>query len=141
MIFVPPVAVIAIHQASLNLFGGRPGIRDEGMLQSALARPENKLAYAFKGKDPSDETDPDLRKVVLSTLAAAYAFGLAKNHPFNDGNKRVALATTVAFLRLNGHQLVAPDPVRVFEMEALASSEHTEEDFAGFIRSNICPAP
>src|SRR6202158_3065409 len=78
---------IAIHSRQLRRFGGAPGLRDEGMLRSALERPVNKWHY--------EQAD-------LAELAAAYAFGLAKNHAFVDGNKRIAFITMVAFLRKNG---------------------------------------
>jgi death-on-curing protein len=83
----------AIHQAQLREHGGTPGIRDEGLLESALARPRNKLASA--------------RRAAVATLAAAYAFGLARNHGFVDGDKRVAFVAADVFLGLNGCDLDA----------------------------------
>src|SRR5208282_801834 len=85
--------VLDFHAEQLSLFGGADGIRDRGLLESALARPINKFAYG--------ETD-------LAALAAAYGFGIAKNHPFVDGNKRTALASIIVFLGLNGLDLDAP---------------------------------
>src|SRR5437870_10207052 len=79
--------VVAMHSRQLRRFGGAPGLRDEGMLRSALQRPVNKWQYEQAG---------------LAELAAAYAFGLAKNHAFVDGNKRIAFMTMVVFLRKNG---------------------------------------
>ena len=79
--------VFVLHEQSLAQFGGAAGIRDEGLLDSALSRPENAFACG---------------KPALFTLAAGYAFGLAKNHPFTDGNKRTAFVTAVLFLELNG---------------------------------------
>ena len=79
--------IVAIHSRQLRRFGGAPGLRDEGMLRSALQRPVNKWQY---------------EQAELPELAAAYAFGLAKNHAFVDGNKRIAFMTMVAFLRKNG---------------------------------------
>ena len=85
--------VIAMHSRQLRRFGGAPGLRDEGLLRSALERPANKWHY---------------ERADLAELAAAYAFGLAKNHAFVDGNKRIAFMTMVAFLRKNGVRF-APD--------------------------------
>ena len=81
--------VIAIHQRQISEHGGGEGLRDEGLLASALARPQSLLAYA--------QPPPD-----LAALAAAYAYGIARNHPFVDGNKRAALGACIVFLRLNG---------------------------------------
>src|ERR671922_476494 len=92
--------VIAIHGRQLRRFGGAPGLRDEGMLRSALERSINKWHY---------------EQAELAELAAAYAFGLAKNHAFVDGNKRIAFMTMVAFLRKNGVRL-APDPAHATAM-------------------------
>ena len=105
------------------MFGGAEGIRDEGALDSALMRPVN--AWGYRG-----ETN-------LSVLSAAYAFGLAKNHPFVDGNKRAALIASVGFLKLNGFDLLAPQPEAYRAMMALAASEMTEEAFAEWIGQNL----
>ena len=86
-VWLPVDLVLAIHETQLRRFGGPPGIRDLGALESALSRPQNKLAY--------ESAD-------LSALAAAYAFGIARNHPFVDGNKRAAFLVVVTFLGLNG---------------------------------------
>ena len=85
--------VLDVHAEQLALFGGPDGIRDLGLLESALARPLNKFAYG--------ETD-------LAALAAAYAFGIAKNHPFVDGNKRAAFASMIVFLGITGIDLIVP---------------------------------
>jgi len=124
IVWVPRVAVLGIHQDGLTLFGGLPGIRDEGTLLSALARPEHKHAY---GVDD------------LSALAAAYAFGITKNHPFNDGNKRTALGTLIAFLGLNRHRIVVDKVSLTTAMLALSSSELPEEDFAEFVKKHLRP--
>ena len=87
-------AVRAIHQRQIAEHGGSSGLRDEGLLISALARPQNLLVYS--------EQEPD-----LAALAAGYAFGIARNHPFVDGNKRTGLVATRTFLRLNGVDLQA----------------------------------
>jgi death-on-curing protein len=112
---------VAIHSRQLRRFGGAPGLRDEGMLRSALERPINKWQY--------EQAD-------LSILAAAYAFGLAKNHAFADGNKRIAFMTMIVFLRKNGVQF-APDPALATKMFfALAAGEVSEESLARWIRDN-----
>ena len=93
-------AIVTSHHSSIAQFGGSQGIRDEGLLESALARPENKFAY---------ETTPS-----LAELAAAYSFGLARNHPFVDGNKRIAFAAAAMFLAINGYRqsIVRQGPAR-----------------------------
>jgi death-on-curing protein len=113
--------VIAIHSRQLRRFGGAPGLRDEGMLQSALQRPQDKWSY--EGSE-------------LPELAAAYAFGLAKNHAFVDGNKRIAFMTMVTFLRKNDVRF-APDPAHATTIiTALAAGEVSEESLARWIRDN-----
>ncbi len=112
---------IAMHSRQLRRFGGAPGLRDEGMLRSALQRPANKWQYEQAG---------------LHQLAAAYAFGLAKNHAFVDGNKRIAFMTMVAFLRKNDVQF-APDPAQATTMMmSLAAGEVSEESLARWISDN-----
>jgi death on curing protein len=113
--------VLAIHARQLRRFGGAPGLRDEGIFRSALERPVNKWQY--------EQAD-------LAMLAAAYAFGLAKNHAFVDGNKRVAFITMVVFLRKNGVRF-APDQAQSTKiMLALAAGEVSEENLARWIRDN-----
>ena len=113
--------VIAIHSLQLRRFGGAPGLRDEGLLRSALERPVNKWQY--------EQAD-------LAVLAASYAFGLAKNHAFVDGNKRIAFMTMVAFLRRNDVSF-RPDPAQATTIIlALAAGEVSEESLARWIRDN-----
>jgi death-on-curing protein len=113
--------VIAIHSRQLRRFGGAAGLRDEGLLRSALERPLNKWQY--------EQAD-------LPELAAAYAFGLAKNHAFTDGNKRIAFMAMIMFLRLNGVQF-APAPAHATAIiMALAAGEVSEESFTRWIRDN-----
>jgi death-on-curing protein len=113
--------VIAIHGRQLRRHGGAAGLRDEGMLRSALQRPINKWEY---------------EKASLDLLAAAYGFGLAKNHAFVDGNKRIAFMTMVVFLRKNGVRF-APDPAHATAMIlSLAAGEVSEESLARWIRDN-----
>lgn len=124
-IWLFPELVIAFHDEQLREFGGPPGIRDRGMLESALDRPRNKWSYG--------ERD-------IAALAAAYAFGIAKNHPFVDGNKRAALLSIVTFLGLNGIEFVADNAEAVVVIQGLAAGEIAEEGLARWIRDNW-PAP
>jgi death on curing protein len=118
--------VVAIHSRQLRRFGGAPGLRDDGMLRSALERPVNKWQYEQADLDTSD----------LATLAAAYAFGLAKNHAFVDGNKRAAFMTMVVFLRKNDVRF-APDQAHATAMMiSLAAGEVSEQSLARWIRDN-----
>jgi death-on-curing protein len=113
-----------MHADQLRLHGGAAGIRDEGMLESALNRPMQKQAYGT----------PD-----LSDLAAAYLFGIAKNHPFVDGNKRTALAAADLFLYFNGFSLEAdPDDLELLVL-GVASGEIDEDGAAAFFRDHIEP--
>lgn len=116
--------LVILHDESLAEHGGASGIRDEGLLDSALARPLNLLAYG----------EPD-----LAELAAAYGVGLAKNHAFVDGNKRVAFLAVGLFLALNGYRLVASQADATLTMLAVASSEMDEAAFALWIRVNSHP--
>ena len=111
--------VDAIHNDQLREHGGLPGIRDENVLESALARPRQKWHYL--------DTD-------LATLAAAYGFGLVKNHPYRDGNKRIGFLALVTFLGINGQDLRATDAEVVTEIVALADGSVSEDDLAGWIR-------
>jgi death-on-curing protein len=112
---------IAIHSRQLRRFGGAPGLRDEGMLRSALERPINKWRYEQSG---------------LAELAAAYAFGLAKNHAFVDGNKRIAFMSMMSFLLKNGVQF-DPDPAQSTSIIlSLAAGEVSEESLTRWIRDN-----
>ena len=117
--------VLAIHDEQVAEHGGQPGIRDAGLLESALARPQNAAAYA----------DPD-----IPALAAAYAFGIARNHPFLDGNKRTALVVSELFLDLNGWRLEADDAACVLAFVALAAGELEEPALAEWFRTNARPA-
>jgi len=113
--------MLAVHAEQLALFGGPDGVRDSGLLESALARPINKHAYG--------ETD-------LASLAAAYGFGIAKNHPFVDGNKRAAFASIVVFLGLNGIDLMVPPENATAIILSLAAGEVSEQSLARWIRDN-----
>jgi len=113
--------VWAVHEAQLAEHGGSAGVRDPGLLASSLARPLNQVAYG----------EPD-----AATLAAAYAFGIARNHPFIDGNKRTAFVCAELFLALNGYQLQAEDANCVSTMLALAAGDLPEAEFAAWLRTN-----
>lgn len=117
-----------LHARQLAEHGGQPGLRDEGMLLSALSRPENKWAY--------DQPKPD-----LCALAAAYAFGIAKNHPFLDGNKRTSAMTCETFLVRNGLEPTATEEEKYPYYLSLASGSLTEEEFAAWLRENTAPIP
>ncbi len=116
--------LVLLHDESLAAHGGASGLRDAGLLASALARPENLAAYGH----------PD-----LAELAASYAFGLAKNHPFVDGNKRAAFLSVGLFLGLNGHRLTATQAEATVAVFGLASGEIDEATFATWIRESIAP--
>lgn len=117
-------AVRAIHERQIAEHGGSSGVRDEGLLQSALARPQHLLAYA----DPP----PD-----AAALAAAYAFGIARNHPFIDGNKRTALVAARTFLLINGYDLEASQEKKYLTFLHLAEGSLTEEDLAAWMREHL----
>lgn len=120
--WILPQTVLAIHDAQLAEHGGLPGLRDMGLLESALARPRNLLAHA-----PSAAPD-------AYDLAAAYAYGLARNHAFIDGNKRTAYVVCRLFLLLHGCDMAAPDVERVLVFERLGKGEVTERELAGWLR-------
>jgi death-on-curing protein len=124
VVWVREDVVLAVHLRQLAEHGGGEGIRDEGLLRSALARPQNLLAYG----NPS----PD-----LAGLAAAYAYGIARNHPFVDGNKRTALIVARLFLLLNGVDLVATQEEKYSTFLALAAGELAEEDIANWVRAHL----
>ena len=113
--------LIDLHAEQLALFGGPDGIRDQGMLESALGRPINKFAYG--------ETD-------LAALAAAYGFGIARNHPFVDGNKRAAFGALIVFLGLNDIDFLVPPESATAMILSLAAGEVNEEGLTRWIRDN-----
>lgn len=114
----------AIQAKTIDEFGGAPGLRDDGLLASARARPQNLLAYGEPG---------------IFSLAAAYAFGLAKNHAFIDGNKRIAFAAIDVFLQLNGYELDADEAEALVVILDLAAGDLSEEDLAKWIEINSRP--
>ncbi|MDO8963719.1 MAG: type II toxin-antitoxin system death-on-curing family toxin [Coriobacteriia bacterium] len=115
----------AVHFDVLRAHGGMPGLRDEDALESALSRAQQRHAY---------DADSD-----LPALAAAYGYGLARNHPFNDGNKRVAFVVMATFLALNGLDLDAPETEVVTAMLDLAAGALSEADLADWLRKSTAP--
>lgn len=124
--FISRKALELLHDESLAEHGGRPGLRDPGLLESALARPYQLLAYG----------DPD-----LAALAAAYGFGLVRNHAFVDGNKRAAFLATGLFVALNGQRLVTSQAEATLTMLALAAGDLSEDAFAQWLRERLQPRP
>ena len=111
-----------LHNQLLARFGGLEGIRDEGLLESALYRPVQKFHYEPKS--------------TLPELAASYSYGIARNHPFFDGNKRSALLAAIVFLEINGMKFHATEEEAVLETLALAAGERTEEEYASWLTKN-----
>lgn len=124
--FISRKALELLHDESLAEHGGRPGLREPGLLESALARPHQLLAYG----------DPD-----LAALAAAYGFGLVRNHAFVDGNKRAAFLATGLFVALNGQRLVTSQAEATLTMLALAAGDLSEDAFAQWLRERLQPRP
>ena len=117
--------VLAIHDEQLAEHGGQPGVRDRGLLESAITRPRNQFAYGEQS---------------LSRLAASYAFGISRNHPFLDGNKRTSLVVAELFLALNGSDLTATDTECVTTFLQLAAGDLTEEELADWITAHSAPS-
>ena len=113
--------VLAIHDEQLAEHGGQIGVRDQGLLESAIVRPRNQFAYGEQS---------------LSRLAASYAFGISRNHPFLDGNKRTSLVVAELFLALNGSDLTATDTECVTTFLQLAAGELTEDELADWIAAH-----
>ena len=116
--------LVLLHDESLAMHGGASGIRDEGLLESALARAANLASYG----------EPD-----FADLAACYAFGLAKNHPFVDGNKRAAFLSVGLFLGLNGYRLTASQAEATVAVFGLAAGDLDEPTFAAWLRERVAP--
>ena len=113
--------VLALQERLLAEFGGLSGVRDEGLFDSALARPQQLLTYG---------------KPSLFDLAAAYAFGLVRNHPFLDGNKRIGFTTAVVFLEINGYHFTASEADATIQTLALAASELDEAQYSAWLKDN-----
>jgi len=117
--------VISVHQVLIAEHGGSPGVRDMGLLESALAKPRQIFSYQAKA--------------TIFDLAAGYGFGLAKNHPFIDGNKRAALATAAIFLEINGYTLDAPEAEAIVVFEKLAAGDLSATELAEWLSdSSLC---
>ncbi|MFL6729848.1 MAG: type II toxin-antitoxin system death-on-curing family toxin [Sphingomicrobium sp.] len=121
-IWVDTDAALAAHQEQLTQWGGPEGVRDMGAFESAMARPQNLAAYGQPG---------------AAELAASYAYGLARNHPFVDGNKRTAAVVSEGFLSLNGYLLRATDAEVVVAFQALAAGELSEDELAQWFRDRV----
>jgi death-on-curing protein len=117
--------VIALHEQLIAEFGGAAGLRDEGLLDSALARPMHLHAYA---------------DVTITELAASYAFGLVQNHPFLDGNKRIGFTAATLFLELNGYRFEAAETDAIIQTLALATGDLKETGYAAWLAANSRPA-
>jgi len=115
--------VLAIHDEQLAEHGGLSGIRDLGAIETALARPRNMVSYEHRED--------------VAQLAAAYAYGIARNHGFSDGNKRTALVTADLFLMLNGHELISSPAENVLTILDVADGTISEDDFITWVRNNI----
>ncbi len=121
-VWVSAEEAIALHEKVVERFGGSSGILDSGLLESAITRPQNLAYYSLDAS--------------VFELAAAYGFGLTKNHCFVDGNKRTAFVVMIVFLLLNGHELIVPEPEAVDVMMALAKSELSQEELAEWVSLN-----
>jgi death-on-curing protein len=114
---------LALHEQQIVLFGGAAGVRDAGLLESALARPRDLFTYAE-------------RPVTMAELAAAYAFGISSNHPFLDGNKRTAMHVSFVFLEFNGVHVLATPPDACLTFLGLAAGEISEPELAPWFARN-----
>ncbi|TVR99801.1 MAG: type II toxin-antitoxin system death-on-curing family toxin [Rhodospirillales bacterium] len=124
VVWIERAVVLALHERLLVVHGGPPGVRDQGLLDSALARPRHLATYGT----------PD-----VCALAAAYAAGIVRNHPFVDGNKRTAFMAAYVFLSRNGRRLTAPEDAATQAMLALAAADLEEGEFARWLRGNTEP--
>ena len=122
-VWVLDAVVLALHDEQLAAHGGLSGVRDRGAVESALARPRNLAAY-----EACDD---------IARLAAAYAYGIARNHGFADGNKRTALVTADVFLMLNGYELVSAPVENVMTILSLAEGSLSKAELASWFRKNI----
>ena len=120
--WLPKSLVLAMHRSLMQQYGGLYGIRDETLLESALAKPEQRFAY----EESADIFD----------FAASLGFGLAKNHPFTDGNKRIAFAAMGVFLQLNGLEITATEMEAVATIMTLAEGSLSEQQLAAWLRQN-----
>jgi death on curing protein len=123
-VWIREIEVMALHRRLLAQFGGSDGVRDHGLLESALARPKNRFAYSEKGV-------PE-----ISELAAAYAFGICRNHPFVDGNKRTALAVAAVFSEFNGVEVNTSQEDAYLTFLGLAAGSVSEEELSIWFAKN-----
>ena len=121
-VWISTQLMLDVHAEQLALFGGPPGLRDLGLLESALGRPQNHFTYGAAD---------------IADLAAAYAFGIARNHPFIDGNKRAAFAAIIVFLGLNDHDFRAEPSMATAAILSLAAGEIAEDVLAAWIREHM----
>lgn len=128
IIWIERQLALAIHDRQLAEHGGSPGVRDDNLLESALARPQQLYAYGTPAPD-------------LADLAATLAYGLARNHPFVDGNKRTAYVVYRTFLVLNDAEITASDEEKYLTIIALAEDKLSIEEFAGWLRSRLHVQP
>ena len=120
--WIGSVVALIVHEEQLRDHGGPQGVRDVTLLESALAKPQNLASYG----------DPD-----AAALAASYAFGIARNHPFVDGNKRISAVISETFLNMNGYTLTASDPELAVAIESLAAGELSEVELASWFREHL----
>jgi death-on-curing protein len=130
-IWISVEVALAAHAEQLAEHGGGEGVRDQALLESAMARPRNVAAYG-------EPVYPE-RSRRAAALAGAYAYGIARNHPFVDGNKRTAAVVSETFLVLNGYRLTASDAEVVVAFLALAGGELSEAEMAAWFRENVSP--
>ena len=123
-VWITKAIAIAIHERQLAEHGGGSGVRDEGLLESALGKPQNLFFYSDAQVD-------------LAAMAASYAYGIARNHPFIDGNKRSALVVSRTFLRLNGADIVTTKEDKYLTFLALAAGDVPEDELAAWFRKNM----
>ncbi len=123
-VWIAEQMALDIHDRQLAIHGGLAGVRDAGLLASALARPRHLLAFS--------PTPPDIAR-----MATAYAFGIAKNHPFVDGNKRTAVVVMESFIEFNNQKLTADNQALYLKMIQLVEGSISEEDFADWLRENV----
>jgi death-on-curing protein len=122
LVWIEEALVLAIHDRQLVEHGGAEGLRDESLLRSGLARPENHLAYGMAD---------------VIELAAMYTAGIVKNHPFVDGNKRTGFVVGVLFLELNEHSFIASEEAAAQAVLALAAGDIDKAGYAEFLRANV----
>jgi len=127
LVWIEATDIMALHERLLVFYGGAAGLRDEGLLQSAIARPQQLLAYG--------------EAVDVIDMATALTGGLVKNHPFLDGNKRIGFLAGILFIELNGYRFNAPEDAAAEAVMALAAGGMDEAGYAAFLREHVTKAP